>query len=131
MRWSSRCAPKGPTSRFIQGQYLTFRRDFDGEEIRRTYSICSGLDDGVLQVGIKRVDGGAFSTWANEELAVGDTLRRCRPRAASHPIDPDASAALPRVRGRVGHHPGAVDPDHAFWRGNPRRASRSSTPTAA
>ncbi|MFT7254588.1 MAG: ring-1,2-phenylacetyl-CoA epoxidase subunit PaaE, partial [Paracoccaceae bacterium] len=34
---------------FIQGQYLTFRRDFDGRELRRSYSICAGTDDGVLQ----------------------------------------------------------------------------------
>ncbi|WP_422021401.1 1,2-phenylacetyl-CoA epoxidase subunit PaaE [Roseibium sp.] len=59
---------------FIQGQYLTFRRDFDGEELRRSYSICAGRDDGCLKVGIKRVEGGAFSTWANEELKVGDLL---------------------------------------------------------
>ncbi len=64
---------------FTQGQYLTFRRDFDGEELRRSYSICAGKDDGVLQVGIKRVDGGAFSTWANEELKVGDKLQAMPP----------------------------------------------------
>lgn len=64
---------------FVQGQYLTFRRDFDGEELRRSYSICAGKDDGVLQVGIKRVDGGAFSTWANEELRVGDRLEAMAP----------------------------------------------------
>ena len=60
---------------FTQGQYLTFRQDFDGEELRRSYSICAGKDEGILQVGIKRVDGGAFSTWANEDLKVGDTLQ--------------------------------------------------------
>ncbi|CUH80731.1 1,2-phenylacetyl-CoA epoxidase subunit PaaE [Tropicibacter naphthalenivorans] len=65
---------------FIQGQYLTFRRDFDGEELRRSYSICAGLDDGALRVGIKRVDGGAFSTWANEELQPGDTLEAMPPQ---------------------------------------------------
>ncbi len=59
---------------FIQGQYLTFRRDFDGEELRRSYSICAGKDEGFLRVGIKRVDGGAFSTWANENLAPGDLI---------------------------------------------------------
>jgi ring-1,2-phenylacetyl-CoA epoxidase subunit PaaE len=59
---------------FIQGQYLTFRRDFDGEELRRSYSICAGKDEGFLRVGIKRVDGGAFSTWANENLAPGDQI---------------------------------------------------------
>ena len=40
---------------FTQGQYLTFKQDFDGTELRRNYSICAGLDDGKLQVGIKRV----------------------------------------------------------------------------
>ena len=64
---------------FTPGQYLTFRQDFDGTELRRNYSICAGLDDGVLQVGIKRVDGGAFSTFANAELAVGDTLHAMPP----------------------------------------------------
>lgn len=64
---------------FQQGQYLTFRKAFDGEELRRSYSICSGLDDGVLQVGIKRVDGGAFSTYANEDLKPGDRLSAMPP----------------------------------------------------
>ena len=59
---------------FMQGQYLTFKKEFDGEELRRSYSICSNKNDGILQVGIKRVDGGAFSTWANSELQVGDIL---------------------------------------------------------
>lgn len=59
---------------FTQGQYLTFRNSFDGEELRRSYSICAGRDEGVLRVGIKRVDGGAFSTWANEVLKPGDML---------------------------------------------------------
>lgn len=74
---------------FIQGQYLTFRRDFDGTEVRRSYSICSGKDDGVLQVGIKKVEGGAFSTWANETLAAGMTLEAMEPMGSFHtPIAP-------------------------------------------
>lgn len=74
---------------FIQGQYLTFRRDFDGEELRRSYSICSGKDDGALRVGIKRVEGGAFSTWANEELKVGEVLQAMPPMGGFHtPLDP-------------------------------------------
>ena len=77
---------------FIQGQYLTFRREFDGTEIRRSYSICAGKDDGVLQVGIKKVDGGAFSTWANEQLAAGMTLEAMEPMGSFHtPIVPDAA----------------------------------------
>ncbi len=76
---------------FIQGQYLTFRRNFDGEELRRSYSICAGKDDGVLQVGIKRVDGGAFSTWANSDLQVGDTVQAMPPMGSFHTaIDPSA-----------------------------------------
>ncbi|MEX0351203.1 MAG: 2Fe-2S iron-sulfur cluster-binding protein [Paracoccaceae bacterium] len=75
---------------FTQGQYLTFRREFDGEELRRSYSICSGLDDGSLQVGIKRVEGGAFSTFANEALQVGDTLQAMSPMGSFHtPLNPD------------------------------------------
>jgi len=70
---------RADTFAFTQGQYLTFRRNFDGEELRRSYSICAGQRDGALQVGIKRVDGGAFSTWANTELAVGDTLEAMAP----------------------------------------------------
>jgi ring-1,2-phenylacetyl-CoA epoxidase subunit PaaE len=76
---------------FTQGQYLTFRRDFDGEELRRSYSICSGRQEGRIQVGIKRVDGGAFSTWANEDLAVGDTLQAMPPMGSFFtPLDPGA-----------------------------------------
>jgi ring-1,2-phenylacetyl-CoA epoxidase subunit PaaE len=74
---------------FVQGQYLTFRRDFDGEELRRSYSICAGLDEGCLKVGIKRVDGGAFSTWANETLAPGQVLEAMPPMGNFHlPLDP-------------------------------------------
>lgn len=77
---------------FIQGQYLTFRRAFDGEELRRSYSICAGRDDGILQVGIKRVEGGAFSTWANEALQVGDVLQAMPPMGAFHtPIEPSSA----------------------------------------
>ncbi len=77
---------------FTQGQYLTFRRDFDGEELRRSYSICAGRDDGLLQVGIKRIDGGAFSTWANQDLRVGDRLQAMAPMGAFWAPGPDGTA---------------------------------------
>lgn len=74
--------------RFTQGQYLTFRRSFEGEELRRSYSICAGLDEGALRVGIKRVEGGAFSTWANRELAPGAVLEAMPPMGNfSAPLD--------------------------------------------
>ncbi len=73
---------------FTQGQYLTFRRDFEGEELRRSYSICAGKGEGVLKVGIKRVDGGTFSTWANENLAPGDVIDAMPPMGKFYtPID--------------------------------------------
>ncbi len=70
--------------RFIQGQYLTFRRVFDGEEMRRSYSICAGIDDGTLRVGVKRVEAGWFSTFVNEELHVGDALEAMAPMGNFH-----------------------------------------------
>jgi ring-1,2-phenylacetyl-CoA epoxidase subunit PaaE len=60
--------------RYTPGQYLTLQATIDGEAVRRSYSICSGLDDGDLRVAIKRVPGGVFSTWANEELREGDAV---------------------------------------------------------
>src|ERR1700751_950536 len=59
---------------FVPGQYLTLGPTMDGEEIRRSYSICSGPDDGELRIAVKKVDGGAFSSWAIDELKSGDQL---------------------------------------------------------
>ena len=74
---------------FTQGQYLTFRRDFDGTEVRRSYSICAGKSEGILQVGIKRVEGGAFSSWANEALKPGMVLEAMEPMGNFHvPLTP-------------------------------------------
>jgi len=60
--------------RFSPGQYLTLRTMMDGEEVRRSYSICSGPDDGELRIAVKKIDGGAFSNWAADELKCGDEL---------------------------------------------------------
>lgn len=59
---------------FRPGQYLTLRTWLDGEELRRSYSICAAPHDGQLRVAIKRLNDGAFSTWANTALQVGDTV---------------------------------------------------------
>ena len=59
---------------FVQGQYLTLRQNIAGEDVRRSYSICSGVDDGCLRVAIKHVEGGRFSTFAHGELKAGDVL---------------------------------------------------------
>ena len=59
---------------FHQGQSLTIRKMINNTEVRRTYSICSAPSDGILQVAIKKVEGGLFSTWANNELKAGDLI---------------------------------------------------------
>ena len=60
--------------RFSPGQHLTLRRDCDGQDIRRSYSICNGLDDGELRVAVKKVEGGVFSTLCNDAIKPGDTI---------------------------------------------------------
>jgi ring-1,2-phenylacetyl-CoA epoxidase subunit PaaE len=59
---------------FEPGQHLTLRKQLDGEEIRRSYSVCTSLAEGDLRVAVKKVEGGRFSTFANEKLKVGETL---------------------------------------------------------
>lgn len=56
---------------FTQGQHLTLRAQVNGEDLRRSYSICSAVQDGDLRVAIKRTPGGQFSTWANDTLKPG------------------------------------------------------------
>ncbi|MEM8753745.1 MAG: 1,2-phenylacetyl-CoA epoxidase subunit PaaE [Pseudomonadota bacterium] len=58
---------------FTPGQYLTLRAEIDGEDVRRSYSICSPLGDEALEVGVKRIEGGAFSSHAMT-LKAGDEL---------------------------------------------------------
>jgi len=65
---------------FTQGQYLTLNQEINGEAIRRSYSICSGLDDDQLRVAIKHVEGGVFSSWANQHLKTGDSVDVMPPR---------------------------------------------------
>ncbi|MGW7206441.1 2Fe-2S iron-sulfur cluster-binding protein [Streptomyces sp. NPDC054837] len=73
----------GEAYRYAPGQHLAVRRTADGAEIRRTYSICSPAPDGEaphrLRVGVRLVDGGAFSTYALKEIAVGDELEVMTP----------------------------------------------------
>lgn len=59
---------------FTQGQYLTLKTELGGEEVRRSYSICSSPYSGELRVAVKRVEGGRFSTFANTDLQAGDRL---------------------------------------------------------
>ena len=64
---------------FNPGQHLTLKANVGGEELRRSYSICSGKGEGEVRVAIKKVNGGKFSTWANAELKVGDQIEVMTP----------------------------------------------------
>lgn len=80
-----------PVFGFTQGQYLTLRREIDGQDLRRSYSICAGVDDGELRVGVRKVRGGVFSNWINEQLQPGDTLQVMAPQGRFFvPLEPDA-----------------------------------------
>lgn len=59
---------------FIQGQHITLRTSINGEEVRRSYSLCSSPLDHELRVAIKKVPDGIFSTYANERLKEGDSI---------------------------------------------------------
>ena len=65
---------------FTQGQYLSLRTDVDGQDLRRSYSICAGVDDGELRVGVRKVKGGVFSNWINANLRAGDTVNVMAPQ---------------------------------------------------
>ncbi|WP_157015955.1 1,2-phenylacetyl-CoA epoxidase subunit PaaE [Mesorhizobium xinjiangense] len=63
------------TFAFRPGQYLTLATTIDGEDIRRSYSICSAPGEDRLRVGVKKVADGRFSRFVNDLLSVGDTIR--------------------------------------------------------
>ena len=76
---------------FTQGQYLTLRKDIDGQDLRRSYSICAGVDDGELRVGVRKVKGGVFSNWINANLQPGDVISVMAPQGRFFvPIEPQS-----------------------------------------
>lgn len=77
---------------FTQGQYLTLKADINGEDVCRSYSLCTAPSEGKWQVAVKQVPQGRFSTFANETLQAGDVLEVMPP---------------------AGHFNIAVDPSHA------------------
>ena len=67
------------TFTFSPGQYVTLKTNVQGEELRRSYSICSAPHEGELRVAIKQIEGGKFSTYANQTLKEGDSLEAMPP----------------------------------------------------
>jgi ring-1,2-phenylacetyl-CoA epoxidase subunit PaaE len=95
-----------PVFGFTQGQYLTLRKEIDGEDLRRSYSICAGVDDGELRVGVRKVKGGVFSNWINEHLQPGDTMNVMAPQGRFFvPIEPEAQRHHVGIAGGSGITP--------------------------
>ena len=82
-------AELAPAFAFRPGQHLTLRRVIGDQDLRRTYSVCSSAAGGPLRVAVKRLEGGAFSTWATGELRAGDELEVLPPAGRFGPaLDP-------------------------------------------
>ncbi len=85
---------------FRPGQYLTLRTSIGGEDIRRTYSICSQPGEGRLRVGVKVIEDGMFSGWADRNLKAGDMTRSMR---GSKPASRSAASIAISIASVAGH----------------------------
>jgi ring-1,2-phenylacetyl-CoA epoxidase subunit PaaE len=116
---------------FTQGQYLTLRKDIDGQDLRRSYSICAGVDDGELRVGVRKVRGGVFSNWINAHAAARRHHQVMAPQGRFFvPIEPQAARHHVGIAGGSGITPILSIMKTVLAR-EPAAASRWSTATAA
>jgi ring-1,2-phenylacetyl-CoA epoxidase subunit PaaE len=77
--------------RYLQGQHVTLRAIVDGQDLRRSYSLVEPVSARTIRVAVRRVDGGAFSNYVNDSLAVGDMLDVMTPTGQFQvALDPDA-----------------------------------------
>ena len=77
---------------FSQGQHLTLKADIDGEDVRRSYSLCSSPIDQKWQVAVKQIPSGKFSTYINEDLKIGDEIEVMAPSGTfGVKVSPEAS----------------------------------------
>ena len=96
--------------RYKPGQHLTLRTTIGGEDVRRSYSICSGLSEGRLRVGIKKVPGGVFSAFANDNLAAGDVIQVMAPQGRfAVDVSENAANNYLMIAAGSGNHARAVD----------------------
>jgi ring-1,2-phenylacetyl-CoA epoxidase subunit PaaE len=65
--------------KYTQGQNINIKTTVNGEEVRRTYSLCTSPQENKLKVAVKKVNGGLFSVYANEQLKKGDVLEVMTP----------------------------------------------------
>ena len=59
---------------YNSGQHLTLRTTINGQEVRRSYSLCSSPIENKWQVAVKKINGGLFSSFVNDALKSGDFL---------------------------------------------------------
>jgi ring-1,2-phenylacetyl-CoA epoxidase subunit PaaE len=79
-------AQQQPEYQFKQGQYITLKLNINGEEIRRSYSICSSPYDKELRVAVKEVAGGKASTFINRELKIGANMEVMTPMGSFYSV---------------------------------------------
>ena len=79
-------AQQQPEYQFKQGQYITLKLNINGEEIRRSYSICSSPYDKELRVAVKEVIGGKASTFINRELKIGANMEVMTPMGSFYSV---------------------------------------------
>jgi ring-1,2-phenylacetyl-CoA epoxidase subunit PaaE len=95
-----------PDYQFTQGQHVALISDEVGDDVRRNYSICCSPNSGILRVAVKRLPGGAFSTWAHTKLKPGDTLRVLPPTGRFFtPLDPIAAKGYAAIAAGSGITP--------------------------
>lgn len=112
-----------PEFQFKQGQYLTLRTQIGNQEVRRSYSLCSSPLDHKWQVAVKKIDGGLFSTFVNDNLKAGDTLdvmppdgrffKECSPQVAKNYIAFAAGSGITPILSIIKTHLG-TEPDSTF-----------------
>ena len=75
--------------RFMHGQHVSLRSLEAGDDIRRSYSICSSPASGRMRVAVKRLSGGVFSAYAHDHLKAGDIIEVVTPIGRFNtPLDP-------------------------------------------
>ncbi len=77
---------------YKQGQHVTLKAMINGEDVRRSYSLCSSPVEDKWQVAVKRINGGVFSNYANDELKEGDHIE-IMPPTGNFYVDVNPSAS--------------------------------------
>ncbi len=91
---------------YVQGQHVTLKATVDGEELRRSYSVCSGVQDQELRIAVKKIKDGRFSGFANDVLKAGDAIDVFPPTGGFHtPLDPAQAKSYVAFSGGSGITP--------------------------